>query len=130
MSLTQLFLEAMLKAFGARLNAFGKDMQRDKNRSEKVEIGTVPKEDIHSIRKIIKYLEKGKKVIKEQLNNFISNVPELEKDNKLLFSTSGLGPVVTRTMLAMMRSRDFTQALQCAAYVGLVPVEHESGKSI
>lgn len=33
-------------------------------------------------------------------------------------------------MLAMMRSRDFTQASQCAAYVGLVPVQHESGKSV
>ena len=64
------------------------------------------------------------------MNNFISNVPELEKDHKLLLSIPGVGPVVARTMLAMMRSRDFTQASQCAAYVGLVPVQHESGKSI
>jgi hypothetical protein len=51
-----------LKAFGSRLNALGKDIQREKNRFEKVQIGTVLKEVIHSIRKIIKYLEKEKRV--------------------------------------------------------------------
>jgi transposase len=119
-----------LKAFGSRLNALGKDIQREKNRLEKAQIGTVPKEVIQSIRKIIKYMEKEKKSMEEKLKSFISNVPELEKDHKLLLSIPGVGPVVARTMLAMMRSRDFIQASQCAAYVGLVPVQHESGKSV
>jgi hypothetical protein len=54
-----------LKAFGARLNVLGKDIQREKNRLEKAELGTVPQEVIHSIRKIIKYLEKEKRLSKK-----------------------------------------------------------------
>jgi transposase len=33
-------------------------------------------------------------------------------------------------MLMVMSSRQFTKASQCAAYLGLVPVQHESGSSV
>ncbi|MFT6103385.1 MAG: transposase [Candidatus Endobugula sp.] len=64
------------------------------------------------------------------MKSFISNVPELEKDHKLLLSIPGIVPVVARAMLAMMRSRDFIQASQCAVYAGLATVQHESRKSV
>jgi len=38
--------------------------------------------------------------------------------------------VITRYMLAMLRSRDFDSASQAGAFVGLVPVHNESGISV
>jgi transposase len=38
--------------------------------------------------------------------------------------------VVSALMLAVIRSRSFNSASQCAAFLGLVPVQHESGSSV
>lgn len=41
-----------------------------------------------------------------------------------------MGPQVGNSMLAVMHSHDFGSAEQLAAYLGLVPVEHQSGSSV
>ncbi|VAW66040.1 Mobile element protein [hydrothermal vent metagenome] len=43
-------------------------------------------------------------------------------------SIPGIGHVVSREMIAVLRSRQFSQASQAAAFIGLVPRLWESGK--
>ena len=48
----------------------------------------------------------------------------------MLESIPGVGPVISQHMVVLLRSRSFDAASQCAAFLGLVPVQHESGSSV
>lgn len=119
-----------LKALLARIDAIEKDKQREENRLEKAEITQVSKEVIKSIKAVIAYLSKQKKCLETMIDNHINKHPRLKSDRKLLLSIPGVGPVISRYMLAVIHSRNFKKASQCAAYLGLNPVEYESGTSV
>gem|GEM_PF-4557424 len=55
--------------------------------------------------------------------------PALKRDEDLLKSIPGIGPIVSRYLLSVLRSRSFDKAQACAACSGLVPVVRESGSS-
>jgi len=48
----------------------------------------------------------------------------------LLQSIPAVGPQVGGNMLSVMHSHNFNSAEQLAAYLGLVPVERQSGSSV
>ncbi|MEQ1546401.1 IS110 family transposase [Methyloglobulus sp.] len=119
-----------LKALVARLDSLEKDLQRERNRREKAEISQAPPAILASLAQIIGTLDAERqqleKLIEEHLNNH-----ELLKQNKaLLESIPGVGKVIATRMLMVIGSRPFDSASQCAAYLGLVPVQHESGSSV
>ena len=64
------------------------------------------------------------------INTHLDQHPKLKKDRALLESIPGIGPVVSRLMVSVIRSRKFTTAPQCAAFIGVVPVQFESGSSV
>ncbi len=64
------------------------------------------------------------------INAHIDQYPGLKQDRALLESIPGVGPVISQQMVALLRGRRFVTALQCAAFLGLVPVHHESGSSV
>ena len=119
-----------LKALIARINAVEKDIQREKNRQEKAEIAQVSGEILTSIQTVLGQLEKEKARLEALINRHIDQHPKLKRDRQLLESIPGVGPVVSRYMMAVIHSRSFDSASQCAAFIGLVPVQHESGTSV
>lgn len=119
-----------LKDLIARINAVEKDIQREKNRQEKAEIAQVSGEILTSIQTVLGQLEKEKARLEALINRHIDQHPKLKRDRQLLESIPGVGPVVSRYMMAVIHSRSFDSASQCAAFIGLVPVQHESGTSV
>jgi transposase len=120
----------VLKALIARLEAVEKDIQREQNRLEKAAISQASEAVATSIQTILAHLEVEKNRLLKLIDEHIDQYPNLKSDRKLLETIPGIGPVMTRYMMAMLRSRDFDSASQAGAYVGLVPVHHESGSSV
>jgi len=119
-----------LKALISRLEAVVQDVIREQNRLEKAEISRVSSDVTYSIETVLSKLTTEKKRLEDLIDEHINNHPQLKQDKELLESIPGIGPVVSRMMLSVIRSRTFESAPQCAAFLGLVPVQHESGSSV
>ncbi len=64
-------------------------------------------------------------------NATIDPHPTLQHDHQLLQSIPGVGPVLATFMVALLyHGERFDSAAQVAAYVGLIPVEYQSGTSV
>lgn len=119
-----------LKALIARHQAIEKDLQRELNRLEKAQFTQVCSVVEASIVQMAEELKKQKAYLEKQIDEHIDQHPDLKKDRCLLESIDGVGSVISMLMLAMLRSREFSSARQCAAFVGLNPVQYESGSSV
>lgn len=119
-----------LKALLSRLEAVKQDIQRELNRLEKAEITRASEQVRQSIETVRAELEKEKSRLEALIDQHIDQNPSLKQDRELLESIPGVGPVIAQQMVAVVRSRAFASAAQCAAFLGLVPVQHESGSSV
>lgn len=119
-----------LRALLARYEAVKQDRRRELNRLEKAEITQVSEVVLQSIHTLLTELEKEQDRLETCIRQHIDQHPDLKRDRHLLESIPGIGPVVSALMLAVLRSRTFHSAGQCAAFLGLVPVQHESGSSV
>jgi transposase len=119
-----------LKALIARCDAVKQDIQREVNRLEKATVSDVSAEVRASIETVRSQLEAEKKRLESLIDDHIDNHPGLKKDRKLLESIPAIGPVLSRQMVAVIHSRSFARASQVAAFLGLIPVENESGTSV
>jgi len=119
-----------LKALIARLDGIEKDLQREKNREEKAIISKAPDEVLNSVKQMIGLLETEQKRLDKLIEEHINKHKNLKENKALLKSIPGVGKVVATRMLMLMGSREFKSASQCAAYLGLVPVERLSGTSV
>ena len=119
-----------LKALIARYEAVSQDIQREENRLEKVEVNRISEEVLASIHSVLKHLKMEKKRLEDLIKQHIGQNPILKEDQALLESIPGVGPVVSRYMMSVIRSRQFESASQCAAFLGLVPIQYESGSSV
>jgi len=119
-----------LKALIARLNAVDRDILRENNRLEKAEVAAVSQDVMDSIHSVLEHLNKEKKRLEGLINDHMNQHPGLKHDRTLLESIPGVGPVVSRMMTAVLRSRSFDSAAQCAAFLGLIPLQRESGTSV
>jgi len=97
---------------------------------EKAEIVQVSDEVLISIHTVLEQLEKEKARLEALIDQHIDQHPRLKQDRQLLESIPGVGPVISRVMLAVIHSRTFNSASQCAAYLGLNPIQYESGSSV
>ncbi len=119
-----------LRALINRLNAVEKDIQREKNRLEKAEISNASVSAILSIQRMLDSLNQEKKRLEDLIKQHIDQDPKLKHNKELLESIPGVGEVISRHMCLILGSRTFESASQCAAFLGLIPVQHESGSSI
>jgi transposase len=119
-----------LKALIARLDGLEKDLQREKNRQEKALISKAPEEVIISLSQMIELLETEQQRLDNLIEDHINKHEKLKQNKALLESIPGVGKVIATRMLMVIGSRQFESASQCSAYLGLVPVQHESGSSI
>jgi transposase len=120
----------ILKGLLARREAILQDLLREKSRQEKAE-STVTPELIHqSIHDSIAFLNAQLKKLQSQIDDHIDRHPGLKNDLNLLQTIPAIGPQSGTQLLAVMHTHQFNTAEQLSAYLGLVPVERQSGSSI
>ena len=119
-----------LQAYIVREDAIKKDIQREQNRKEKSVVGRAPDDVLASIDETIEFLHAQLKAIRKKIDSHINRHPDLKDDMKLLTSIPGVGPETGHHMLSVMHTHQFRSAEQLAAYLGLVPVERQSGTSL
>lgn len=119
-----------LKALIARLEALETDARRELNRREKALVAKAPALVQKSLDIHIASLSKEIIRLQRAIDDHIDRHPGLKADRELLLSIPAVGDKTANRMLAVLHSRKFTSAEQVAAFLGLVPVEHQSGSSI
>lgn len=119
-----------LKALLARRDAVADDLQRERNRQEANNFSPVPEAVGESIAQTISFLEAELKRLEKMITEHIDSDPDLRNKKELLETIPGVGPRVAGHMTALFAGRTFDRAEQLAAYLGLVPVEWQSGTSV
>ncbi len=120
----------MLQALLARREAIAQDLQRERNRQEKAEATDTPVLIKKSLSGSIEFLLKQLAQLQQDIDQHIDRHPDLKGDLALLQSIPAVGPRVGNNLLAVMHSHAFDSAEQLAAYLGLVPIERQSGSSV
>ena len=116
-----------LKALLARLEALEEDLLREENRLEKTEFSESTPVVTESIRSMILHLRAERDKLDKDIDDHIDRHPDLKKDQELLLSIPAIGKVTSRLMLSVIRGKNFESAGQCAAFLGLIPRQQESG---
>ena len=119
-----------LQALLARREAIAQDLRRERNRQEKADATDTPERIQKSLADSIGFLVKQLAELQQDIDQHIDRHPGLKNDLALLQSIPAVGPQVGSSMLSVMHSHDFGSAEQLAAYLGLVPVERQSGSSV
>jgi transposase len=119
-----------LKALLTRRDAVADDLQRERNRHEANELSLAPEAARESITQSIAFLEAELKRLQNLVDEHIDKDPDLRGKKELLETIPGVGPRVSDHMTALLAGRTFERAEQLAAYLGLVPVQWESGSSV
>ena len=101
--------------------AVKQDTQRELNRLEKAQVTQASAEVLTSIETVHQQLDTERVRLETLINEHIDQHPGLKQDRALLESIPGVGPVISQHMVALLRSRSFDAASQCAAFLGLVP---------
>jgi len=83
-----------------------------------------------SLGESIAFLEQQLAKLQQEIDDHINKHPNLKADRDLLTSIPAVGPQVSNHLLSVMHNHDFQSAEQLAAYLGLVPVERQSGTSV
>src|SRR5512135_339718 len=119
-----------LQALLARRDAVAQDLRREHHRRENALATATPPRVQPSIDAAIAFLEKELGQLQQDINDHINRHPGLKDDLALLTSIPAVGPQVGSHLLAVLHRHDFQSAEQVAAYLGLVPVERQSGTSL
>ena len=120
----------MLQALLVRRDAIVQDLQRERNRQEKANATDTPELIRKSLEDSIKFLIAQLAQLQQDIDDHINRHPNLKKSMSLLQSIPGVGQQVGGNMLSVLSSHHFDSAEQLAAYLGLVPVERQSGSSV
>lgn len=119
-----------LQALLARRAAVAQDLRREQNRREKALATATPARVQPSLDDAITFLKKELAQLQQDIDNHIDHHPGLKADLALLTSIPAVGPPVGCSLLAILQGHTFVSAEQLAAYVGVVPVERQSGTSL
>ena len=120
----------VLRALQTRRQAVETDLQRERNRLEKLQVVRSETFVVESVRRMISHLESELECLNQAIETHVESHPELARDRGLLQSIRGVGPVVSTLLLPVLQPGRFEKAAQAAAYLGVVPVEHQSGSSV
>jgi transposase len=119
-------LQALLK----RREAIAQDLIRENNRLEKADSTDTPIIIRQSITDPIEFLKIQLTKIKQDIDDHTNNHTNLKEDLELLQSIPAVGPQVSNHLLAVIHNHDFDTSEKLTAYLGLVPVQRQSGSSI
>src|SRR5438876_7285515 len=82
---------------------------------------------IRNIDAHIRYLEKQIQTLEDRMDSFVENSDAFHARDEILQSIPGIGPQVSRTLLAYLPELGHGTRQQLAALVGLAPFNHDSG---
>lgn len=119
-----------LKALLSRRDAVADDLLRERNRQETANATDTPEPVLRSIQESIAFMEAELAKLQKMISDHIDNDPDLREKKDLLETIPGVGPRVSDHLTALFAARTFERAEQLAAYLGLVPVQWESGSSV
>lgn len=119
-----------LKALLTRRDAVADDLQRELNRQEANNFSPAPEAVGASIAQSIDFIQAELKRLEKMIADHIDSDPDLRNKKDLLETIPGVGARVASHMTALFAGRTFERAEQLAAYLGLVPVQWESGSSV
>jgi transposase len=119
-----------LQALLARRDAVAADLQRERNRHEKAEVTGQTGLVLLSIENAIVFLQAELRRLDKAIDDHIDRHPDLKDKLQLLQTIPAVGEQVGKALLSVMTARTFHSAEQLAAYLGLIPVECQSGTSV
>lgn len=119
-----------LKALLTRLTALETDIRRELNRLEKAQVGRAPAQVMTSLDKSLSFLKEEKERLLKEIETHLDNHPKLREERDLLLTIPGIGDKLATQLLAFFASKNFSRAPEAAAFLGLVPVEKQSGTSV
>jgi transposase len=119
-----------LRALLRRLEALEEDLQREANRLEKAQIEGAPERVIASLQSMRVALSEEIEQLRREIDDHIGAHPDLKAQRAHLETIPGVGPKLSAWFLALFRLKAFHDAKQAAAFLGLVPVEYQSGTSV
>lgn len=120
----------VLQGLLARREAIEQDLLREQNRQEKALSTCTSPLVHHSLTASIAFLNAQKAQLQQQIDDHIDHDSTLKNDLDLLQSIPAIGPQSGANMLAVMHNHHFNSAEQLASYLGLVPIERQSGTSL
>jgi transposase len=82
---------------------------------------------IRNIDAHIRYLEKQIKELEDRMDHFVENSEAFRAKDEILQSIPGIGPQVSRTLLAYLPELGLATRQQISALVGLAPFNDDSG---
>jgi len=97
-------------------------------KAEKNRLRTVSGSLKGSVQRIITCLQSEKKMVEEQIGQFVTEQEEWRKERDVLESAPGVGPVTTATLLADLPELGKLDGKKIAALVGVAPMNHDSGR--
>lgn len=119
-----------LQTLHNRRQALLADLQRERNRQEKL-LATQGDDFVSaSLQRMLAQFEKELELVDQAIETHIAAHPDLQRDRGLLQSIPGVGEAVCRVLLPVLQSGRFENARQAAAYLGLRPVSEQSGTSV
>ena len=119
-----------LRILQLRKHALEADLQREHNRLEKLQASRPESFVVESLERMIQHLESELALLEQAIETHVQAHPKLEHDRKLLQTIQGIGHVMSTLLLPVLQPGRFDKAPQVAAYLGVIPVEHQSGTSV
>jgi len=113
-----------------RRKAIAQDLQPEFNRLEKANATESPAQIRQSITDVIAFLQQQLDKLQTEIDDHIDRHPPFKEDVKLLKSIPAVGQQVGNHLLSVMHNHRLQSAEQLADYLGLVPIERQSGSSI
>jgi transposase len=119
-----------LTALLARRACLYEELQREHARLDKLSSQATHEAVSQSLAQSMTFLDEQIKHLDSLIEQHIDRHPDLKADQQLLLSIPAVGPRVACQMLSLMHTKNFNHAEQLAAYIGLVPVQRQSGTSV
>jgi transposase len=119
-----------LKALLARRDALAQDIERERNRLEQALFSAAPEPVLASIRVSLSHLQEQLRQLEQLISRHIDDDPDLRDKHALLLTIPGVGERLADRFTALLADNRFEHAEQLAAYLGLIPVQWESGSSV
>jgi transposase len=119
-----------LQALLARLDDLEGDLRREQNRYEQACVRGCSGAIKHSFVTSIRALKAQCKLLQKAIAEHLAAHEDLQADLERLRTIPAVGPKTAMRMLALLRSHSFETARQAAAFLGLVPIERQSGQSV
>lgn len=124
---------AELQKFNAmlmRLDCLEADVRREQNRREQALVRAACECVIESIDSCIAFLQNQCKALRRAIDKHIQAHTALRDDITRLRTIPAVGEKTANRMAAILTSNYFESAKEVAAFLGLVPVQRESGTSV